>query len=162
MRRFAVAAVMGLMMSASSLFAADQETTTALTPAVAATATTLAQRPDLASTINLATQFKRPRRPMPLPGLYAGSAFLQGYDAYSTLSALKSGATEANPLMRGITKNPAAFVALKAGVTAASIVGAERLWKDNHRTAAVLMMIASNGMMAAVAAHNSAVLQRVR
>jgi hypothetical protein len=162
MRWFGVAAVMGLMMTASSVFAADQETTTTLTPTVAATATTLAQRPDRASTINLAAQFKAPRRPFALPGLYAGSAFLQGYDAYSTLSALKSGATEANPLMRGITKSPVAFVALKAGVTAGSIMGAERLWKDNHRTAAVLMMIASNGMMAAVAAHNSAVLQRVR
>ena len=162
MRRFGVAVVIGLLTTVSSAFAADQETTTTLTPTVAAAATTLAQRPDLASTINLAAQFKAPRRPFALPGLYAGSAFLQGYDAYSTLSALKSGATEANPLMRGITKSPVAFVALKAGVTAGSIMGAERLWKDNHRTAAVLMMIASNGMMAAVAAHNSAVLQRVR
>ena len=162
MRCVGVAAMMGLMMTASSVFAADQETTTALTPTVAAAATSLAQRLDLTSTINLAAQFKAPRRPLALPGLYAGSALLQGYDAYSTLSALKSGATEANPLMRGITKSPVAFVALKAGVTAGSIMGAERLWKDNHRTAAVLMMIASNGMMAAVAAHNSAVLQRVR
>jgi Domain of unknown function (DUF5658) len=162
MRWLGVAVVTGLMTTTSSVLAADQQTTTTLTPTVAAAATSLAQRPDLASTINLAAQFKMPRRPMPLSGLYAGSAFLQGYDAYSTLSALKSGATEANPLIRGITKNPAAFVALKAGVTAASIMGAERLRKDNHRTAAILMMIASNGMMAAVAAHNSAVLHRVR
>jgi hypothetical protein len=107
-------------------------------------------------------QFKAPHRPLALPGLYAGSAFLQGYDAYSTLSALKSGATEANPLMKGITRSPLAFVAVKTGLTVASILGAERLWKEDHRVAAVMMMVASNGMMAAVAAHNASVLQRVR
>jgi hypothetical protein len=162
MRRVLAAVVMGLLVTSSSVFAADEETATTLTPAVAAAATTLAQRPDLASAINLAAQFRAPHRPVVLPVLYAGSAFLQGYDAYSTLTALKSGASEANPLMRGVTKSPAAFVALKAGITAASIMGAERMWKNDHRIAAVMMMIASNSMMAAVAAHNSSVLQRVK
>ena len=36
------------------------------------------------------------------------------------------------------------------------------MWKDNNRLGAVLTMVASNGFMAAVAAHNAAVLQRVR
>ena len=99
---------------------------------------------------------------MLLSSLYAGSAFLQGYDAYSTLTALKSGAVEANPLMKGITKSPAAFMALKAGMTMASIMSAERMWKNNYRAGAVIMMIASNGMMAAVAAHNASVLRRVQ
>lgn len=162
MRRTVVAAVMGLMLTASSVFAADEDGVKSLAPAVAAAATSLAQRTDLATSISLAGQFKAPRRPMLLPSLYAGSAVLQGYDAYSTLTALKSGATEANPLMKGLTKSPAAFVAIKAGVAMASIMSAERMWKDNHRVAAVIMMVASNGMMAAVAAHNASVLRRVR
>jgi hypothetical protein len=162
MRRFLVAVVMGLTLTASSVFAADDDSAKTLAPAVAAAATTLVQRPDLAASISLAAQFKAPHRPMLLPTLYGGSAFLQGYDAYSTLRALKSGASEANPLMKGITKSPAMFVALKAGVTAASIMSAERMWKDDHRVGAVVMMIVSNGMMAAVAAHNASVLQRVR
>ena len=161
MGRFLVVATMGLMMSAAPVFGADDETTTALAPAIATVATSLAQRPELAS-IDLSARFTAPRRPFALPGLYAGSGFLQGYDAYSTLTALRSGATEANPLMKGITRSPVAFVALKAGLTAASIMGAERLWKDDHRVAAIAMMIASNGMMAAVAAHNASVLRSVK
>jgi uncharacterized protein DUF5658 len=161
MRRLLVAVVVGVIVMTASAFGADDETAASLTPAVAAAATSLAQRPDLAS-INLAVPFRAPNRPFALPALYAGSAFLQGYDAYSTLAAIRSGATEANPLMKGITKSPVAFVALKAGLTTASIMSAERLWKDNHRVAAIAMMAASNGMMAMVAAHNASVLRRVR
>ena len=162
MRRILVAAVTGLMLTAAPVFAADENGATTLAPTVAAVASSLVQRPDLAANINLAQQFKAPHRPLLLPTLYAGTAFLQGYDAYSTLTALKSGATEANPMMKGITKSPIAFVALKASMTAFSIMGAERMWKNDHRVAAVVMMVASNGMMAAVAAHNASVLQRVR
>ena len=162
MRRILAAAVMSVMLTTSSAFAADEDGAKSLAPAVTAVTTSLAQRPELASAINLAASLKSPRRPLSLPSLYAGSAFLQGYDAYSTLTAINSGAVEANPLMKGVTKSPAAFMALKAGMTLASIMSAERMWKDNHRAGAVIMMIASNGMMAAVAAHNASVLRRVR
>jgi len=162
MRRILVAAVMGLALTASAAFAADEESTKTMAPAVAAAATSLVERPDPLGTIKLAAQFKTPHRPSLLPTLYAGSAMLQGYDAYSTLTAIKSGGVEANPAMKGITKSPAAFVALKAGVPMASIMSAERMWKDNHRVGAVMMMIVSNGMMAAVAAHNASVLQRLQ
>src|SRR5690242_16973656 len=37
-------------------------------------------------------------RPLVLPALYAGSAALQAFDAYSTMKALRLGASEANPL----------------------------------------------------------------
>ena len=160
MRRTLVGSLVGLLLMTSSAFAADDNTTTAVTPAIAAAATSLV-RPDLAANITVAPRVA-PRRPLMLPSLYAGSAFLQGYDAYSTLSALKNGGTEANPLMKGITKSPVAFIGLKAGVTMMSIMAAERMWKDNNRLGAVLTMVASNGFMAAVAAHNAAVLQRVR
>lgn len=161
MRRILVGSLAGLLLMTSSAFAADDNTTTAVTPAIAAAAATLA-RPDLAASLAFAPRPSTPRRPLVLPTLYAGSAFLQGYDAYSTLSALKNGGTEANPLMKGITKSPVAFIGLKAGVTMMSIMAAERMWKDDNRLGAVLTMVASNGFMAMVAAHNAGVLQRVR
>ena len=161
MRRTLVGSLVGLLLMTSSVFAADDQTTTTVTPAIAAAATTLV-RPDLAANLPVAPRIAAPHRPLVLPSLYAGSALLQGYDAYSTLTALKNGATEANPLMKGITKSPVAFIGLKAGVTMMSIMAAERMWKDNNRVGAVLTMVASNGLMAAVAAHNAAVLQRVR
>jgi len=160
MRRIVLTTVMGLMLTASSVLAADEEGAKSLAPTIAAAATSIAQKTDLAAV--KAAQFKAPRRPMLLPTLYAGSALLQGYDAYSTLSALKSGATEANPLMKGITKSPVAFIALKAGMTTVSIMAAERMWKDNHRVRAIVVMAVSNGMMAMVARHNAGVLNRVR
>jgi hypothetical protein len=160
MRRILVGSLVGLLLMASSTFAADDDTATTLTPAMAAAAATLA-RPDL-SKLTITPRIAAPHRPLVLPSLYAGSAVLQGYDAYSTLTTLRRGGTEANPLMRSVTKSPVAFIGLKAGVTAMSIMAAERMWKDNNRVGAVLTMLASNGFMAAVAAHNAAVLNRVR
>ena len=160
MRRILVGSLVGLLLTASSAFAADDDSAATLTPAIAAAASTLA-RPDLTAR-NFAPRVSGPHRPLMLPSLYASSALLQGYDAYSTLTTLKHGGVEANPLMRGITKSPAAFIGLKAGVTAMSIMAAERMWKDDNRLGAVLTMVASNGFMAFVAAHNAAVLDRVR
>ena len=161
MRRTLVGSLVGLLLLSSSVFAADDETTATVTPAMAAAAATLA-RPDLTANLNVAPRMAVRRRPLALPSLYAGSVFLQSYDAYSTLSALSNGGTEANPLMKGITKSPVAFIGLKAGVTVMSIMAAERMWKDNNRVGAVLTMVATNGFMAAVAAHNTAVLHRVQ
>jgi hypothetical protein len=161
MRRTLVGSLVGLLLLSSSVFAADDDTTTTVTPAIAAAASTLA-RPDLTANVNVAPRIAVRRRPLALPSLYAGSVFLQSYDAYSTLSALRNGGTEANPLMTGITKSPVAFIGLKAGVTMMSIMAAERMWKDNNRVRAVLTMVATNGFMAAVAAHNTAVLHRVQ
>jgi hypothetical protein len=161
MRRTLVGSLVGLVLMASGAYAADDNTETTVTPAVAAAATTLV-RPSLAATVNVAPRVTEPHRPLVLPTLYAGSAFLQGYDAYSTLTALKHGGTEANPLMKGITRTPVAFIGLKAGVTAMSIMAAERMWKNDNRLGAVLTMVASNGFMAMVAAHNAAVLERVK
>src|SRR5215510_6993313 len=162
MRRTLVGSLVGLLLMTSGAYAADDNNTEkTVTPAVAAAATTLV-RPSLAATVNVAPRVTEPHRPPMLPTLYAGSAFLQGYDAYSTLTALKHGGTEANPLMKGITRSPVAFIGLKAGVTTMSIVAAERMWKNDNRLGAVLTMVASNGFMAMVAAHNAAVLERVK
>jgi hypothetical protein len=160
MRRTLVGSLVGLLLMSAPVFAADDDTTTTVTPTIAAAAASLV-RPDLSANLNIAPRIA-PRRPMALPSLYAGSVFLQSYDAYSTLSALKRGATEANPLMKAVTKSPVAFIGLKAGVATMSIMAAERMWKDNNRLGAVLTMVASNGFMAMVAAHNSAVLHRMQ
>ena len=97
-----------------------------------------------------------------LPSLYASLAALQAFDAYSTSSALKRGAVEANPMMKSIAGNSAALWAVKGGTTAASIYFAERLWKQNRRMHAIALMAATNGLMATVAARNASVLRQLR
>lgn len=136
----------------------------AAVPSTAAVVTAaLAERADPAAPAPFPRAVSRSvRRPPTLPALYVGSALLQGYDAYSTLSVLKHGGAEVNPLMRGVTKSPAAFIGLKAGVTAMSIMAAERMWKNNNRLGAVLTMVATNGVMAYVAAHNARVLAQMK
>jgi hypothetical protein len=97
-----------------------------------------------------------------LPGLYVGLAALNAYDAYSTAQGINRGATEANPLMRGVVGSQAAMWAVKGGVTASTIVLAEKLWRKNRRMQAIAVMAIANGMMAAVAARNGSVLRRQR
>jgi Domain of unknown function (DUF5658) len=106
--------------------------------------------------------WKPAARPSILPALYGGSAALQAFDAYSTLKALRLGGTEANPVMKGIVGNPAVFIGIKAALTAASIVSAERMWRDGHQLRAIAMMAISNGIMAAVAAHNASVVSSLK
>ena len=161
MRRLLIATLLGAALSTPA-FAADaadtQPAALVIAPAtVAAAASSTAANADLATRSNW-----KYGRPSMLPALYATSAALQGYDAYSTLTALKSGGREANPLMKGITKSPAAFVAMKAGVTMASIMASEQLWKNNHRMGAIGLMVASNLMMGVVAKHNAQVLSNLK
>ena len=100
-------------------------------------------------------------RPALLSTLYVSYAALQAYDVYSTKQALALGAREANPLMKGVVGNTGAFIALKAGVAAATIVAAERLWKTN-KPAAIAVMIAGNSVAAIVAARNARTLGQLR
>jgi hypothetical protein len=163
MRRLVLATLLGLGLAAPT-FAADADTpngslassSTAAVAAVAATSTT-----DAESDASAYQRFSY-GRPSLLPTMYATSAFLQGYDAFSTLKALKSGGREANPVMQSLVQHPAAFIAVKAGITTASIMAAEQLWKGNHRFGAIGLMVASNAMMGAVAAHNSRVLASLK
>jgi uncharacterized protein DUF5658 len=154
--------VIGFVMTASSVFAEDHAIANAITNAFPSTTSSITNSDETESANSEVVHFKKPERPWPLPALYGSSAFLQGYDAYLTLAALNRGASEVNPILRPISGNPVAFIAVKAGLTAASFVGAERLWKDNHRVSAVALMLASNAMMIAVTAHNNAVLQHIK
>ena len=113
MRRLLVATILGAALSTPAFAAdADDVPTPALTisPATIAAA---ANNGAPAANTDLATRSSfNYRRPSVLPALYATSAALQGYDAASTLRALQNGAHEANPMMKGVVKSPAAFVAM--------------------------------------------------
>ena len=99
-------------------------------------------------------------RPVLLTTLYGAFVGLQALDVHSTMLAVQSGAgQEANPALRRIG-SPALF-AMKAGTTASIILASERLRKDHHPLAAVMLMIGANSAYAMITAHNYAVLQRL-
>ena len=85
--------------------------------------------------------------------LYASFAGLQALDAHSTVRALRNGGTERNPLLGGVAGQPAALFALKAGVTASTILLTERL-RPKHRVAAITLMAAIDSFYAMVVVHN--------
>ena len=152
-----VAVLVSLVLSAAPVRAAEEG------PAAAAALTVTTPAP-ARMVVPVAARYRTPagERSLVLPSLYVSLGALQAYDVYSTLTALQGGASEANPLMQGVVGNPAAFIALKVGVTGASIYAAERLWKQQKRTQAILLMAASNGLMAYVAHHNARVLGTLR
>ena len=103
-----------------------------------------------------------PTRGSILPGLYVSFAALQVYDGYTTLTGFQYGATEMNPVMRGVADRPAAMWALKGASTVAAVYFAERLWRERHRGEAVAVMIVSNVVLATVAAHNASVIRTLK
>jgi hypothetical protein len=94
-----------------------------------------------------------PTRPRALGGLYVSFAALQALDAHSTITAVRAGHREANPLIQPFANRPGVLIAAKAATAAGTIALAERLWRK-HRVAAVLLMVAANAGYAAVVAHN--------
>ena len=97
-----------------------------------------------------AIEQKRPGVLMPLYFTFVG---LQALDMHSTMSAVESGAREANPMVRGTLGNPAGMVVLKAGTAAGVVFLAEKVWRRN-RTAAIVTMFALNSAYITIAAHN--------
>jgi hypothetical protein len=112
-------------------------------------------------TIGQSARFDGPRRPAALPALYASTAILQALDAHSTIKAINAGAHEANPMMKGVAGNKGALLAVKAGVTGATIFMAEKMWKRNP-VGAVAMMAIVNGVNAFVVAHNYRVVKGLK
>lgn len=92
-------------------------------------------------------------RPAVMLPLYVSFAGLQAADAHSTLRAIDRGYVEANPLMMGATRNQHTLAAVKVATTAATIAGAEMLWRRN-RMAAIVTMLAINGAYAVIVTHN--------
>ena len=64
-------------------------------------------------------------------------------------------------MMRGATGNPALVVGIKSSITAATIYAAHRLWPRN-KAAAITVLAISNGVTAAVVAHNVSVMRGLR
>jgi|SRR5688572_4047538 len=103
-------------------------------------------------TIQPATTAKGTPRGVLMP-LYVSFAALQALDTHSTLRAIDAGASERNPFLTGIVNQPAAFIALKGGVAASTILVADKL-RHRSRTAAIVTMVALNSVYATVVAHN--------
>jgi Domain of unknown function (DUF5658) len=78
---------------------------------------------------------------------------LQALDTATTLRGLGSGAVEANPLVGGLAKHPAAFVAVKGGLTAATVLSVKGMARK-HPKAAMLTMLALNAGSAFVVRSN--------
>jgi hypothetical protein len=88
-----------------------------------------------------------------LTSLYFSTVSLQMLDAHSTRFLVEKGGREANPLFSGLVSNQPAFYAAKAGFATASILAARSLAKHNKK-AAIITLIAMNGVYAAVVTHN--------
>lgn len=94
-----------------------------------------------------------------LPSLYVSLIGLQAYDGYSTIRGLSRGASESNPFIRTVTSREATLWAAKGGAAFVSIYVAERLWRQHRRGQAIVLMVVSNGLMAAAAARNASVIR---
>ena len=124
------------------------------TPAVASSES----RP-LADGVQMPFSAATSRRPAPLVPLYVSLGVLQGFDIYTTSTAVSRGGVEANPAMQPVAGRPWAATAVKAAATATSIFFIERAWKQN-RKGAVILATAINVATAAVVAHNTRVARR--
>jgi hypothetical protein len=93
--------------------------------------------------------------------LYASAAMLQILDVHSTLSAMRNGAHEGNPLMTPVTSQTPAFVAVKAGIAASTIFAVRSLAKRN-KAAAVAALIGINVGYGFVVSHNYRLAQSLQ
>ena len=160
MKRIAAITLLSLTLSGLPAYAADRPANDA-TAATPTTAETTTAAPPVYRTLSPTEWVAANRRPKALSGLYASFAALQMFDVYSTRRAISGGAQEANPMMKNVVGNKAAFYTVKAAATIAPMLAAERLWKKN-KIAAIAVMAASNGVMAVVAMHNQSVLKNQR
>jgi hypothetical protein len=127
--------------------------------AAAPTSLTSNSSQDRPSLRRLATVPSTSGRPSMLIPMYASLAVLQGFDIYTTSASLKTGAVEANPLMKPVARRNMASIVVKAAATAGSIYFTERAWKQNRKGAVILMTVI-NVATAAVVAHNTQVARQ--
>jgi CheY-like chemotaxis protein len=99
-------------------------------------------------------------RPTVLIPLYVSLAGLQAYDGYTTIRGVRAGATETNPLVGGLAKQPVAFWTLKALSTVTTIYFTEQLWRQHKRRQAIMTMVVANAVMGAVAARNAQIVSQ--
>jgi Domain of unknown function (DUF5658) len=100
---------------------------------------------------------RRPSKPSSTDALVfalqATTIAAQALDIHSTLKAVDHGAIEANPMMSGLVHNQAAFIGVKAGLTAGFMYVTHKMAKRN-KTAAILTAAAVNSVYLVVAHHN--------
>jgi hypothetical protein len=144
------AALLFFVMVSAAASAQDRVTAADDTPEPAAKPPALTAQVERAAA---ATFQQAERRPPALIPLYASFVTLELLDVHSTSRALASGGVEANPAVRGFADNSAAMIAMKAAGSAGLIFASEKIWKKN-KTAAVVLMVATNSAMAWVVAHN--------
>ena len=100
-----------------------------------------------------------PSRPAALIPMYVALGGLQAFDGYATIHGVRWGGAEQNPLVGGFAARPAAFWAIKGVSTLTTIYFAERLWRDGHKSQAIVTMVVANGVMGVVAARNASFLR---
>jgi hypothetical protein len=171
-RARAAAALVAFILVGAPTVAAAQSDPVAETPEVA---TAVVSPPLDAAAIARAIRFEPDQRPglerpraagvapssVVLASLYASTAVMQGLDVHSTLRGLDRGASEVNPLMRGLVKHRGAFIATKAVVGVGTILATRQLARK-HRIAAVVTLVALNAAYGAIVHHNYRVAAGLR
>jgi hypothetical protein len=90
-------------------------------------------------------------------------AALNVADYLSTRQALKlPGLQEGNPLMKPFLKSPALFAAVKAGTTALSLWGMNKMFRRGNKTTAWILTMASNFILSYVVSNNMRLIQKAR
>ena len=149
---------------------ADVETVVAPVAIAPVAASAVASVAEVAASGNLAaavvvqraTSDVAARRSPMLLAMYGSAGLLQAYDGFSTLKAVGANHAELNPMMAPLVNHPGLVIAAKAAMTIATISAAEKMWRTNHHKQAIAMLLVSNGVMAAVGAHNAMVLRGQR
>lgn len=157
MRRHVALLAFTLMLAGStSALANDANGTTVPAPAPAVTADAAVATAEAAAVPAWIVD-RTERRPTMLSALYGTYGTLQILDLVSTRKAIAVGGHEVNPVMGsgGTTR----MLIVKSAGAAMSIYMAERMWKKN-RVAAIVTMVAMNGVSAAVVAHNARIAGR--
>jgi hypothetical protein len=144
--------------------AAAQEATSETRPASITTglATANVQFADEQRSAPLTREFGERRWTGPvLNALQAATIATQMLDVHSTATALKVGASEANPLMGGLVKNKAAFIGVKAAMGAGLVYVTHHIAKEN-KMLAIVSSAAINSAYLMIARHNYKVARNLR
>ena len=107
---------------------------------------------------SLPPEMRRDPRRAVLSSLHLATGVVQGYDGMLTLRVLRAGGIETNPLIKPMGTNKGAMMAVKAAAAVSTVIGAESLWRNDHKVAAIVASVVANGAMAMVARHNAKVL----
>jgi hypothetical protein len=83
----------------------------------------------------------------------------QIYDADSTYKSLRRGGVELNPVLSWASHNPWTYLAIKSGGLAGTLWTVHRMGK-RHKVAAVLTLVALNGVYYKIIKENYAIARR--